>query len=177
MAAGKWVCAMGLRRETFGAFQEMWEIIGHGGSAVRPSAALEGEFLDAISLAPFMFFDMKLGVSLTVTVSDASEAGAGACRSTGLSRAGLQLAWAPPFARHHAVEEGVVLLVSLFDSVGGARRSFDLLGVRLVGFVSCECDPRARKVVEATWPEVMSIDDVHKFDSQLARGEIGRAHV
>ena len=64
---------------------------------------------------------------------------------------------------------GKVLLVSLFDGIGGARRSLDLLGIELAGSVSSEIDERARRVVREAFPDTEEVGDVSEMTPEWAR--------
>ena len=53
-----------------------------------------------------------------------------------------------------------VALLALFDGIGGARRSFELCGVNLAVYMSCEIDEPARRVVRYTWPTRVEMGSV-----------------
>lgn len=66
-----------------------------------------------------------------------------------------------------------LLLVSLFDGIGGARRALELACIQPVGYVSVECDETAKRVVEYTWPDREHSDDVKSFgEMELRRIEL-----
>ena len=51
-------------------------------------------------------------------------------------------------------------MVSCFDGISAMRRGWQLLGLELGGFIAIESSPLARRVVVASWPHVVSLEDV-----------------
>jgi site-specific DNA-cytosine methylase len=54
----------------------------------------------------------------------------------------------------------LIILIYLFDGIGGSRRAFELLGCEVASYVACEMDVRCHKVVKACWPEAILVRDV-----------------
>jgi site-specific DNA-cytosine methylase len=99
-----------------------------------------------------------------VSVSDASEQGAGVCISEGLTKWGesavsSDLSWFPDTS-----PPCKLLLISLFDGIGGSKVALDALGVPVCGYVSVESDSRCRKVVSTHHPGVLHIENVELVD-------------
>ena len=57
-----------------------------------------------------------------------------------------------------------VLVISLFNGIGGAFRIYDILGVRVAGKISCEIDKEANRVTRTAWPDVEELLDVEDID-------------
>lgn len=63
-------------------------------------------------------------------------------------------------------------LWSLFDGIGGLRRSMDWLHIPVAGSAAVECDVRAKRVTQACWQDSMHFDDI----LELRRREIAAFH-
>ena len=97
-----------------------------------------------------------------VTCSDASEVGLGVSRSVRLSELGqtfvqelrsLYGAEALPVPIRPAdFDFPRILLLSLFDGIGGARRALERLRVMVCLHLSVELDSKAMRVVREAWP-------------------------
>ena len=109
-------------------------------------------------------------VDSVVTCSDASETGLGVSRSVKLSELGRSFV---AELRHRYGTEAIpvpirptdfdnprVLLLSLFDGIGGARRALERLRLSVCLYLSVELDPGAMHVVREAWAEVIELGDV-----------------
>ena len=157
--ASRWVRAMLYYRETFCIFENMWSwLVRIRGSSPIPHTVAR-ELMMAICLLPLMRGDLRLPVSGLVTASDASLDGGAVCRSVRLTAFGVKAA---ELAKKRSVtsSDEKVLLISLFDGIGGARRCFDLLNLGVAHYVAAESDPYASRCCRYAWPDVECIADV-----------------
>ena len=60
-----------------------------------------------------------------------------------------------------------ILLLSLFDGIGGARRALERIRVMVCLYVSVELDSKAMRVVREAWPEVLERGDVFRITRLL----------
>ncbi|CAK9117514.1 unnamed protein product, partial [Durusdinium trenchii] len=60
-----------------------------------------------------------------------------------------------------------VLLISCFDGIGGAIRSYNIAGARPQMYVSIEIHRPARRVVTRRWPEALTFEDVTKVTDDV----------
>ena len=166
--AGRWIRMMQYRRESMGCFDKLWfHLCRWRGRKELPSEVRVGLLLE-LCLLPIMRADLRLPVSGMVTVSDASEkmgAVVRAVRLTGTGRAALAAQRCSADQEH---AESVVLL-SLFDGIGGAMRAMELIGVPVGLFISAEVDPEAMRVVRYVWPDVLEAGDVRKLSLKEVR--------
>eukprot|EP00973_Karenia_brevis_P061980 8620845-Karenia_brevis.AAC.1 len=72
--------------------------------------------------------DSRVPVSGMITASDASSTGGAVARSVRLTNKGLS-SLAQSCSAHSLKGQDSVILLSLFDGIGGARRSLDLAGI------------------------------------------------
>ena len=100
-----------------------------------------------------------------LTASDASEIEGGVCVSSEFSDSGKR-AFASELAVPRGLGLGVVGLVSLFDGIGGACRSFDLLGVEFAAFATSEINEPACKIARHAWPEVQEWGNIKQVGKE-----------
>ncbi|CAK0879486.1 unnamed protein product, partial [Prorocentrum cordatum] len=70
-----------------------------------------------------------------------------------------------------------VVLWSLFDGVGGARRALDLLGLAPALFASAEIGPDAKRVTKYAWPDVLGKGNAQAFGDAEAIAARERAEL
>ena len=160
------------RRQLLGCLNSVWSFIesfNQSGPKVRPLPSVcKEEILRFVGLLPLARLDFRLQYHGVVTASDASSSGGGICASHQLSRQGVQATQGrlrgqlPELRGEHRV-----LTIGLFDGLGALRVAADLLGLSVLGHISVERGPRARRVVEAHFPEVLTVDDVAKVDKGM----------
>ena len=131
---GRWAFLLQFRRPAFACLNEAWRFM----YSARPSARLRKEtgkeLFFLVSLAPLIGCNLQRPVHGMITCSDASERGGAVCASSCLSWSGRSIS--------HAIQVGAcpkeipVLVISLFNGIGGAFRAYDLLGLRPIGLVA-----------------------------------------
>ena len=57
-----------------------------------------------------------------------------------------------------------LVLIAPFDGIGGARRSFELLGIIPALYISIENDANCATVVKRAWREAVILEDVGELD-------------
>ena len=127
-----------------------------------------------IGLSPLAMASLRCDLSACVTASDASEYGGGVTFSRGLTEAGCCAAQCP--VRGDIVEPlevNGVLTIGLFDGISALRVAVDCLGWNVVGHISVEKDPAARRVVESRFPSTKFVSDVQLVDEEMVRGWSG----
>ncbi len=128
------------------------------------------EILRFLCFVPLARLDFRLDMHPQVTCSDASTTGGGICASTSLTKFGNYVSGAglrgslPEDRRDHRL-----LSIGLFDGIGALRVALDLLGVDVMGHISVEQSKAATRVVEASFPSVVTIPDVSLVDLAMVR--------
>ena len=167
------------RRSLLGSLNSVWAFIE---SFVVPGVAFKPmppecrlEILRFVALVPLARMNFRLPVDGQVTASDASTSGGGVCASASLSKYGAVACDGeirgvhPEDRRDHKV-----LSIGLFDGIAALRVALDLLQVDVVGHIGVEQDPRAARVVEAHFPDVLWVKDVKDVDLQMVQEWRGR---
>ena len=160
------------RRQLLGCLNSVWTFIESFNQTrarlrTLPDVCKE-EILRFIGMLPLARLDFRLQYHGMVTASDASNQGGGICASHALSKHGSLVCQGklrgqlPELRTEHRV-----LTIGLFDGLGALRVAVDLLGLSVLGHISVERDAKARRVVEAHFPEVTIVDDVAKVDADM----------
>ena len=167
------------RRPLLGCLNAVWSFISSFETAPGKSKVLpipcKLEILRFLCLVPVARMDFRLSLDHRVSCSDASEHGGGLCSSVGLSGLG-QLASAGALRGHPGVfrDSDPVLCVGIFDGIGALRVALDLLGCRVLGYVSIESNEAASRVVEGHFPGVEVVKDVKLVDQALVHRLAGQ---
>ena len=101
-------------------------------------------------------------MSDVITASDASETGSGVACSSDSSSQGIDFLL-NELRLLQEVPLAPVLILSLFNGVGGAFRAYDICGVRPMARVAVETHRPANRVTSRTWPDVILFNDVRQF--------------
>ncbi|CAK0832382.1 unnamed protein product, partial [Prorocentrum cordatum] len=197
-ALGKLVRAFEFRRPLFGVLNSVWTLAASSAQGAYLDAEMVEELLMGVMVLPLAASSLRARIDGVVTSSDASEMGGGVCTSAGLREdvaAALQVprtvpdqlgigarllnmpedparpwAAANPRVPARAVRRVLsVLLIGLFDGIGGLAVAFSRLPVRIAAFVAAETDAKARRVVRLRWPGVIDWGDVARVGSETVR--------
>ena len=120
--------------------------------------------------------DLRSPVDGCITASYACETGLGASRSVGLTAHGAGVGAAMDKCGDGGVlniMEGpfhcgvTVVLFSVFDGIGGLRRSLQRFRVRVVLVVCVELEANLRRVVKAAFPGCVELSDIRDVTRRL----------
>ena len=126
---GRWVFILQFRRAAMAVLSHSWEAIETPWASKSKVNLMLKELQMLLCLGPVIQTDMRCEYDDMVTCSDASETGGAAARSAGLSWSGHSLTNALQNRGRQPIL-CPILVVSLFNGVGGAFRIYDILGVR-----------------------------------------------
>eukprot|EP00438_Fugacium_kawagutii_P010787 Skav220899 [mRNA] locus=scaffold3880:174086:177691:+ [translate_table: standard] len=159
------------RRPLLGSLNRVWahieEFTRSGQRSLSTPEDCRVEVLRFLGLLPLAQLDFRLGMHSQVTCSDASSTGGGICASRSTTAMGSLVALGGLRG-----EAGVswetqgVLVVGMFDGIGAVRVALDLLGVRVLGYISVEKSSSARRVVESHYPGVVCLDYVEDISDE-----------
>ena len=158
MVMGRWVFAMQFRRPYMSNFHRVWEAVGGKPVSKGVISALRLELLFGCFGMGLLHTSMQAHVSTDITCSDASLSGGAVAISRQLSGEGKAfLCSQQPEARPRRIP---VVLVSLFNGIGGAARCYDVTGVELAGMLFCEVHGPANRVSSRRWPNAVFWQDI-----------------
>ena len=163
---GRWVLVLQFRRAGMAGLQLVWKWIGgkKATTAERLRARQELLFL----LMGCCLFHTHLGakVSNAVSASDASGTGGAVGAAYTLREEGQD--FCQSLSRDPSLITRVpILVISLFNGVGGCFRAYDVLAVEPMGLVSFDASKAANRVTSRRWPQALMYQDVRSFDEKL----------
>ena len=161
------------RRPLLGSLNRVWshiESYNTGAFTQDSPRDCKLEVSRLLGLLPLAFMDFRLPTHPQVTCSDASSTGGGICASVGTTPLGTSVAqgWLRGASGVSSPDQSV-LVVGLFDGLGALRVALDLLGIQVLGYVSVEKNPEARRVVESHFPSCKVYNDVTSIDAEVVQ--------
>eukprot|EP00438_Fugacium_kawagutii_P013231 Skav201217 [mRNA] locus=scaffold651:401343:403862:- [translate_table: standard] len=154
---GRWVFILQFRRPGMSHFQKVWEAISR-----RRTMELDAQVREELFLAIFgaCLFHTFLGAEPEdgITCSDASGTGGAIAYADRLSEAGRIFLANQEEGRTAVAIPAIVL--SLFNGIGGAFRSYDLAGARVAGGLAVEIHGPAQRVMSRLWPHIQQWGDI-----------------
>ena len=168
--AGRWVFVLQFRRPGMSFLQHTWKFIGGKCSASKKLVNLvKGEFFSLVCAASTLQCNLGAGISKVVVASDASEKGGAIGVAEQLSLEGLDFVTAE--RKGELAGEGVapILLISLFNGIGGTFRSYDIVGITPTGRIAVELNDAANRITQRRWPGVVVVKDVREVTREVVR--------
>eukprot|EP00435_Cladocopium_sp_Y103_P051085 s2152_g15.t1 len=169
--AGRWVFVLQFRRPAMSCLQRTWEFIS-GKSRVGPELrmAVKAEFMSLIFLAPTLHCNLAAPICPHIVCTDASERGGSVETSKALTEIGCDFVQASEkleFSRDKLVAP--ILIVSLYNGIGGSFRSYDLAGITPRARIAVDLDDAANRITLRRWPGTLIIKDVRSIDRDTIR--------
>ena len=109
-----------------------------------------------ICLGPLLQADLMATYDGQVTVSDASESGGACAVATGLTWSGRSLVGLRNDLRLAPLDRPL-LVISLFNGIGGAFRLYDILGIIPAGRISVDISRTGNRVSRSAWPDMIEL--------------------
>eukprot|EP00438_Fugacium_kawagutii_P032712 Skav229132 [mRNA] locus=scaffold1875:29835:33416:+ [translate_table: standard] len=162
------------RRPLLGSLNRVWTHIESFNTAARVKQVTPDdckvEVYRLLGLLVLARLDFRLDMHPTVTCSDASTQGGGACVSAGLTALGGMVSAGKIRGQvPECCPEMSVLSIGLFDGVAALRVALDCLNVHVCGHVSVEIREEAHRVVEANFPGSLMVNSVEEVDMAMVR--------
>ena len=133
------------------------------------------ELVRFICAVPLAQLNLRLPMMGNVTASDASEYGGGFCQSNGLSSFGAHAAQCYVRGEIPEPEDHVqVLTVGLFDGIAALRVAADVLQLPMAGHISSEVSKEGIRVIEAQFPDSISVGSVEAINEEMVKQWAGR---
>lgn len=166
VVAGRWVHVLQFRRSGMTCLHDVWKFISGAGG--RKSERRARQELVSLVLGPLCFHSfLGATVSNTTTASDASGKGGAVGMTTSLTEQGEDACRGLSASEQPVVAN--VLVVSLFNGIGGAFRAYDLIGVQPKGLISYDTHGPANRVVSRRWPHAKIGKDIRDITEAEVR--------
>ena len=164
--AGRWVHIFQFRRPGMSCLDVTWKFAGGKAIGAKGLLQVRQEFWRCVLLSPLLFTSLDAKVANWITASDASQVGGAAGISRTLTKTGGTFVRAMEEARD-GVTTIPVLVISLFNGVGGAARAYDLLGLVPEGLIFCDVCREANRISMRRWPQAELIGDVKLITDEM----------
>ena len=170
MVMGRWVFAMQFRRPYMSNFHKVWEATSTRRTSPKVMRALRLELVYACFGIGLLHTSMTAKVGEDSTCSDASLWGGAIAISRHLSSEGKAfLSSQTPEVRPKRIP---VVVISLFNGVGGAPRCYDLAGVEVAGMLFCDVHGPANRVSSRRWPGAVMWQDIRSLTKDALEEKI-----
>ena len=169
--AGRWVFILQFRRPAMGYLDQTWKLIG-GAERITEKLrnAVKGEMLHLLMASALLECNLGAKISEVVVATDASESAGAVGVARDLTPIGRDFLCSATRAEYDETETVIpVLLLSLFNGIGGAFRSYDLLGVAPMVRIAVEKDDGANRITSRRWPGTVLVKDVSDVTRELVR--------
>ena len=169
--AGRWVFILQFRRPAMSFFQRTWQFVsGKGRVTAQLRLAVRSEFLALVSISPLLRCFLGAEVSNFIICTDASESKGSIELARELTESGRDFLAASEQLENSRTKGCIpVLVVSLFNGIGGAFKSYDIIGVELMGRIAVEIDSAANRVTQRRWPGVELVKDIRSISRDQVR--------
>ena len=169
--AGRWVFVLQFRRPAMSGLHHVWKLIASTQHVThRLRSLVRQELFQLVLLAPVLHCNLGAGVENHVVVTDASESGCAIASSGQLTPQGMDFLQATQKNEANGITTPQpILVISLFNGIGGAFRSYDIVGCLPMGRIAVECDSGANRICARRWPGTIFITDVREVDRALVR--------
>ena len=166
--AGRWVHILQFRRAGMSFLEATWEFVGGKRFNHHLIQKVRRELWLCICAVPLLHTNLAAKVTGVTTASDASKSGGAIGIATELSQEGQDFLDAELHVGR-SLSQIPVLVVSLFNGIGGSFRCYDILGVTPLGMVYFEINEAANRVCSRRWPHAVALGDVTLCDRAMVR--------
>lgn len=158
--------ALQFRRPAMAIFQWVWRMIsGQQRVTHAVRAQVRKEFLQVVFLAPLLHCNLGAEIEPHIVATDASETGCAVACSNQLTPEGMDFVQATKMNELGGVmSPHPILIVSLFNGIGGCFRFYDSVGCFPMGRIAVECDAGANRICARRWPGTIFVTDVKLVD-------------
>ncbi len=166
VACGRCVHVLQFRRAGMVALHEVWKLVGNKQRLLRDLAG-RAELVGMIQGSCLFHTFLGAPQSKKVTASDASGTGGAVGSSDVLTGEGQDVCRA--LSALEPLIPVKVLVLSLFNGIGGAFRVYDILGVQAGALVGYDIHKPSNRVCSRRWPHAIWETDVRKIDKKVIR--------
>ena len=163
--AGRWIYVFQFRRPAIAFLESVWQYVSHDGFDQRLAFQSKRELWNCILSVPSLISFLGARVPDVITASDASNRGGAVGLAKELSVAGkdfvgMTITGDKPKSIN-------VLVISLFNGIGGSFRCYDILGLVPLHLVAFDTHSPAQRVTSRRWPRAELCGDVRLLDEAM----------
>lgn len=164
---GRWTFMMQFRRPAMSIFDQVWGM--SSGTMKKRGATSRGarqELVLALCLSPLFFTSLSAGIPPCISASDASSTGGAWAIARNLTDEGENFLTVSQLLEDE-VDPCPILVISLFNGIGGAFRCYDVAGIPVAGRISFDICKEANRVTSKAWPSTLIYTDVKSITPKL----------
>eukprot|EP00438_Fugacium_kawagutii_P006075 Skav200576 [mRNA] locus=scaffold917:283975:288745:- [translate_table: standard] len=162
---GRWIFVLQFRRPAMAHFEKVWDFISAKTSGQQAENGVKEELFSAVMSICLLHTFLGAKIDDETTCSDASTVGGAIARARTLTPAGKGFLQAQ-LPENLPIKVPIVV-VSLFNGIGGSFRSMDIAGARIVGGISVDIHKASNRVSQRRWPHVLQWDDIRTFTASV----------
>ena len=168
--AGRWVFLMQFRRPSMSVFNAVWSFIGEKLKEKKQTIEqVRQELTIAVLLLPLMVTNLRGEIAPSVGASDASSTGGAVSIARSITTEGRDFVGASRVTEPTLVS-APILVISLFNGIGGCFRCYDIIGIRPRGRISFDLCKEGNRIVERRWPGTLMMGDVRSINLEMVQG-------
>ena len=169
--AGRWVFALQFRRPAMSYLQHTWSFIsGKQKLGERLRVLVKGEFLSLAFVAPLLHCNLGAQIAPQIICTDASEMGGSVEVAEAVTATGMDFLQAcEKLERSPGKGHSPIILLSLFNGIGGSFRCYDLIGVVPLVRIAVDIDDAANRVTSRRWPGTVMVKDIRTISRQVVQ--------
>ena len=169
--AGRWVFALQFRRPSMSFLQRTWKFINGSGPVTKDlRMKVKAELLSLVFAAPLHHCFVGAEICPQIVCTDASSTGGSVEVSNQLTLEGCSFVKGSQLLEKSRTSAIVpILLVSLFNGIGGAFRSYDILNISPAGRIAVDLDDAANRITQRRWPGTLLFKDVRAITRQVVQ--------
>lgn len=168
MVAGRWVYVLQFRRAGMSMLEVIWQFIAKRAKGRNVEMEVRKELLACCFGACLLHTHLGAKISQVTTASDASSTGGAVGVARQLEEAGQGFVQSE-LCEENLPKEVSVLVLSLFNGVGGAFRCYDVAGVCPQVLISYDTHKPANRIVSRRWPQAIIERDVRECTEEKLR--------
>eukprot|EP00438_Fugacium_kawagutii_P032354 Skav234857 [mRNA] locus=scaffold840:94910:97994:- [translate_table: standard] len=169
--AGRWVFALQFRRPAMSFLQKTWKFVGQSlrlGEDMRKE--IKAEFLSLIFVSSLLHCNLGASIPSHIICTDASERGGSIEVAHELIMEGADFLQAVNKKTTAKADESCpILIISLFNGIGGAFRAYDIAGITPMARIAVDLDEAANRITSRRWPGTLIINDVRLVDRTMVK--------
>ena len=170
---GRWVHVMQFRRSSMSLVNVAWDFVSGKSLSNKRVDEVRRELFSCIAAIPLMHTFLGSQISKVITASDASSKGGAVGIAHQLTTVGVDYTNGA-IGNQMTQSDIPVLVISLFNGIGGALRTYDILGVRPRGLISFDIHKPANRITSRRWPHAEIREDVREFSREFLRDILAR---
>ena len=158
---GRWVFILQFRRPAMSHFEDAWKVVAEKRVTKEVWSRMKLELMLMVCGSLLCHTWLGAKIDNTTTCSDASLRGGAVAESDKLTDVGSS------FLQHSEAEYSAtpipVVLLSLFNGIGGSCRSYDVAGLKVQNIITVDIHKPANRITSRRWGNAVIEEDIRRL--------------